>query len=114
MATRPLESVLTSPSIAAAPDTDWQVVGAAVRGISHERLDLPCQDAQGHRVLPNGVLLIAAADGAGSARFSDEGARCAVKAALLSMETDLERDPLLLEEGERILRDSSRLRARRC
>ena len=77
-----------------------------MRGISHERLDLPCQDAQGHRVLPNGVLLIAAADGAGSARFSDEGARCAVKAALLSMETALERDPLLLEEGEQILRDS--------
>jgi hypothetical protein len=60
----------------------WRVVGAAVRGLSHERTDLPCQDAAEWRVLGDGTLLIAVADGAGSARFSDAGARLAVAAVL--------------------------------
>lgn len=53
-----------------------------MRGVSHERMGMPCQDAQDYRVLPDGTLLVALADGAGSAAFSDQGARCAVKAAL--------------------------------
>lgn len=68
----------------------WRVVGAAVRGISHERLDLPCQDAQGFRVLPGGILLAVIADGAGTAAFSDQGARVAVEETLRSLEAALE------------------------
>ena len=60
----------------------WRVIGAAVQGLSHQRADLPCQDAQGHRKLPDGSLLVAVADGAGSAARSDEGAQAAVQAAL--------------------------------
>lgn len=69
---------------------DWRVIGAAVQGISHRRLGLPSQDAQDHRVLPAGVLLVAVADGAGSADRSDQGARCAVTGALAALADALE------------------------
>ena len=67
----------------------WRVVGAAVQGTSHARLGLPCQDAQGYRQLTDGGLLIAVADGAGSARLSQFGAQSAVKAGLDALETVL-------------------------
>lgn len=63
----------------------WQAVGTAVKGISHERTGLPCQDAQGFQVLEDGTLIIALADGAGSAQFSDQGARAAVEEALSAL-----------------------------
>ncbi len=63
----------------------WQVLGAAVRGVSHERLEMPCQDALAFQVLPGEVLSVALADGAGSATFSDAGAQGAVAAALDAM-----------------------------
>ena len=74
----------------AGPAVAWQVVGAVVRGVSHERMGMPCQDAQDYRILPNGTLLIALADGAGSASFSDQGARCAVNEALNSLTVAVE------------------------
>jgi hypothetical protein len=67
----------------------WHVVGASVAGTSHQRNDIPCQDAHGHRVLLNGAVVVAVADGAGTASRSDEGARRAVKQALDSLERDL-------------------------
>jgi hypothetical protein len=51
----------------------WKVVAASVRGPSHEESGEPCQDAFAHAI--EGERLIAVvADGAGSARFSDQGA----------------------------------------
>jgi hypothetical protein len=76
----------------------WRVVGAAVQGLSHEKLGLPCQDAQAYCVLPGEVLLVALADGAGSAGRAEEGARCAVEAALAALAAGLEDD--LPEEDE--------------
>ncbi len=67
----------------------WHVVGASVAGTSHQKNDIPCQDAHGHRVLLNGAVVIAVADGAGTASRSDEGAQRAVKQALDSLERDL-------------------------
>lgn len=80
VATSPISLISVPAEIPA-----WHVAGAAVQGVSHARLDLPCQDAQGYRLLPGGVLLVALADGAGSARFSQQGADCAVEAALASL-----------------------------
>jgi hypothetical protein len=60
----------------------WRVISAAVIGASHRKAGLPCQDATGWRVTAQGVLLAAAADGAGSAERSAEGARLAVQTAL--------------------------------
>jgi hypothetical protein len=78
------EDVESIPQAEATPHL-WRVIGAAVQGVSHERLGLPCQDAQGYLRLPGGELLIALADGAGSAARSDEGARLAVQIAIESL-----------------------------
>src|SRR5690349_18611216 len=64
----------------------WNVAGASVQGTSHMERDVPCQDAHLYRVLPEGHLIIAVADGAGSAARSDEGAWLAVQQAILSLE----------------------------
>jgi hypothetical protein len=70
----------------------WRVIGASVTGASHLKHDLPCQDYQASRLLPCGegqALLIALADGAGSAKNADLGAQLAVEAALQSLESSL-------------------------
>ena len=60
----------------------WRVVGVSVRGTAHARRGQPCQDWQGHRCLPGGGLVVAVADGAGSAARAERGARRAVEIAL--------------------------------
>lgn len=64
----------------------WTIAAASEAGLSHRRASLPCQDAHGYRVLRNGWLIVAVADGAGSATFADVGATNAVRIALNSME----------------------------
>jgi hypothetical protein len=73
---------------------DWQVIGAAVQGLSHQKQGLPCQDALEFRCLPDGVLLVALADGAGSAAHSELGARAAVQVAVDSLASSLESSQL--------------------
>lgn len=83
-----MKSAAVSASVTAAPQLPvelWRAAGAAVMGVSHKRSGLPCQDAQGYRVLPDGVIVVALADGAGSAAFSESGACTAVEAALEAM-----------------------------
>ncbi len=76
-----------TPTLASRPAAlqSWQVVGAAVQGVSHARLGLPCQDVQGYQILPDGTLIVALADGAGSAPLSDQGAARAVESALAAL-----------------------------
>jgi hypothetical protein len=59
----------------------WSLVGAAVQGRSHIASGTVMQDAHAWAVTDDGRLVIAVADGAGSAARSDEGARAAVVAA---------------------------------
>ena len=59
--------------------TNWQVVAASVMGTSHSKRSQPCQDAHCWRLLPNGVLVAAVADGAGSATLAEVGAKIAVE-----------------------------------
>lgn len=59
----------------------WRVIGASVEGSSHRQAGRGCDDACGWRQA-GGLLLLAVADGAGSARWGGEGARIAVEAAL--------------------------------
>jgi hypothetical protein len=56
----------------------WHVIGASVQGTAHSKSDTPCQDTHGYCLLPNGTLIAAVADGAGSADRSAEGAALAV------------------------------------
>lgn len=59
----------------------WRFTGASVRGTSHHRSGTPCQDAHEARIVGEGpdgpVLVLACADGAGSAELGQEGARMA-------------------------------------
>lgn len=67
----------------------WLVAAASVAGTSHLATGLPCQDAHAWRLRPDGTLLAACADGAGSAPRSGEGARLAVDAALAALDAGL-------------------------
>jgi hypothetical protein len=77
----------------AAPVAGWRVAGASVVGTAHERAGIACQDAHRWAALPDGSLIIAVADGAGSAARSEEGARCAVEAAVAALSHLLEEGP---------------------
>lgn len=70
-------------------EPSWHVIGASVQGRSHQEKDSLCQDAHSYRVLPGGVVLVAVADGAGSADRSHESAECAVTGAIASLRTML-------------------------
>ena len=60
----------------------WHVVAASAAGSSHIRMDIPCQDSHSIAMdAPDGVLIAAVADGAGSARMSDVGSRIAAHTA---------------------------------
>lgn len=58
-------------------DSNWKIIAASVAGTSHVEKDLPCQDAFVCEIFdaPDGeVLIIAASDGAGSAKYGKIGA----------------------------------------
>ncbi|WP_269744702.1 PP2C family serine/threonine-protein phosphatase [Plesiocystis pacifica] len=61
--------------------TTHQAVAVSVRGPGHFKSNLPCQDALRILMLNDGTVVAAVADGLGSARHSDVGARLAVDAA---------------------------------
>lgn len=63
----------------------WRVVAASVAGTSHARDGLPCQDAHAWRVLDDGTLAFAVADGAGSAPLAEVGSVTAVAAAISAL-----------------------------
>lgn len=67
----------------------WRVAGASVRGAGHQRSGDPCQDACAFRELPDGTLIMAVADGAGSARLAREAAQLQVQATCEFMERRL-------------------------
>ncbi|MEM7536375.1 MAG: PP2C family serine/threonine-protein phosphatase [Chloroflexota bacterium] len=68
---------------------EWTVLGASVAGTSHAKSGKPCHDA--HLVLQleagelGSVLIMAVADGAGSAAYAHEGAMIAVDVAVSSI-----------------------------
>jgi hypothetical protein len=87
----------------------WHIVGASVGGTSHQQNDIPCQDAHGYRVLLNGAVVIAVADGAGTASRSHEGAQRAVEQALDTLERDLAYDvPRTEFAWQRLMTDAFR------
>jgi len=82
----------------------WRAIAVSVTGTSHEKGGKPCQDAHNYQILPNGVLVAAVADGAGSATHSDLGAHIAVYTAVEKIsqllplpENDSDRRVLMLD-----------------
>ena len=71
----------------------WKIIAASVRGTSHRKSNLPCQDVLLHRTLPNGLLLASLADGAGSASLAEVGAETAARAALDELAGRLTQSP---------------------
>ena len=71
------------------PSSPWRVVSASVRGTSHVKANLPCQDVIRHQAGPGAWLLAALADGAGSASFAEIGAAIAAETALGSVARQL-------------------------
>lgn len=74
----------------------WRIAAATAAGASHLRDNIPNQDAVAHRVVEVGqgqVVVVAVADGAGSAPRSDAGSRIAVDAAVASVAEEINRRP---------------------
>jgi hypothetical protein len=83
----------------------WNMVGASVRGTSHVKLNLPCQDYHDYRVVAHEVILAAVADGLGSASKSNQGAKLAVDTVLNSLDTLIRQSLPDDEQGwEKIIR----------
>ena len=86
---------------------NWRVVSASVRGTGHVRTGQPCQDSVYHRAdLPDGVLIAAVSDGAGSAARSEIGSALAVRKAVESARLSMLHTSARLSEG--YLRDTVR------
>lgn len=60
---------------------DWKAIARSATGTSHKKQQLPCQD-YGQFIICHNVILGAIADGAGSAKHSDVGAKLTVETAL--------------------------------
>jgi hypothetical protein len=67
----------------------WRVLGASVAGSGHLRGGQQCADAHIHRQLADGSLILAVADGAGSASHGAQGAQTTVCIASDTLETGL-------------------------
>ncbi len=83
----------------------WKVLAQSVQGIGHRRTSLPCQDACLTNVLTAGdhsFLVLAAADGAGSAVHSDIGSATSCRVIHEVIAEDLNRrtgdDPVTREQ----------------
>ena len=61
---------------------EWRVAAASVCGVSHTKINRPCQDAYDWVILPGGILVAAVADGAGSATLAELGAGLAARTAI--------------------------------
>lgn len=83
--------------------SQWHTIGAAVAGVSHHRDQLPCQDAFAYRQLSTGELIVAVADGAGSASHAAAGAALLVTAAVEAAAATLAKYQPLSRQAWRML-----------
>jgi hypothetical protein len=95
--------------------SQWRIVAASVCGTSHVKNQQLCQDAHHWQVLANNVLVIAAADGAGSAKLGKVGSMIAVETAIehLSMQ-EITNDALANDDFLRYLLTNTMLVARKA
>lgn len=59
----------------------WKAVARSAIGTSHQKQQVPCQDYGGYKLL-NNVIIGAVADGAGSAKYANVGAKLAVETVI--------------------------------
>lgn len=63
----------------------WRAIARSSIGTSHQKRQMPCQD-YGQYIAAGDLIVGAVADGAGSAKYADVGAKLAVKTALTNLE----------------------------
>lgn len=85
----------------------WIILGSSVQGTHHIRENQPLQDTFGIRLVGDDTILIAVADGVGSAAQSAIGAHLAVTTSLDWLESNLWRSfPDSHEEWQRLFRET--------
>ena len=67
----------------------WVVLSASVQGTRHIQAALPCQDAHAYKVINDSTLVVAVADGLGSAACAQAGAQLAASSAVAYVEQEL-------------------------
>jgi hypothetical protein len=60
---------------------NWKAIARSAIGTSHKKQQLPCQDYGDYKII-NGAIIGVVADGAGSAKYSDIGAKLVVNTVL--------------------------------
>jgi len=81
------------------PRYHWHVVGVSARGVAHIKHGTPCQDSHVWQALPGGGVVVAVADGAGSASLSQLGsARAAL--AVVEWVSELMKDESPRDDAE--------------
>jgi hypothetical protein len=79
--------------------TGWQLAAARKRGASHEATGKVCQDAYGLAMPSPEVLVVAVADGAGSAEYADVGANLAASSGVRHLCERLAGDAAAFDEA---------------
>jgi hypothetical protein len=70
--------------------SSWHISGVSIQGTSHLEKNTPCQDAHACLETASGDLILAVADGAGSAERSQEGSQAAVSQVIVSIQSLLQ------------------------
>ncbi|MBN3951333.1 MAG: protein phosphatase 2C domain-containing protein [Nostoc sp. NMS7] len=78
---------------------NWKAIGRSAIGTSHENQGIVCQDYGDYRIFQDVIIVGAVADGAGSAKHSDVGAKLAVETVLKCF-SDINESPQKEEELE--------------
>jgi serine/threonine protein phosphatase PrpC len=73
----------------------WHIIGASVTGTSHLKRGTGCDDMNLYRQHSNGSLMLAVADGAGSAKYAAVGSSTAATAAVNAIERILDQQDAL-------------------
>ncbi len=85
----------------------WRCLAASVMGTSHISQGRPCQDAHATVVTDDGHLIVAVADGAGSAKRAEEGSQFVVQCATKYLiERLADRKPQNIEQCEELIREA--------
>lgn len=101
------ECIVTNSALSKSA-ASWKIAAAQKRGISHEESDTHCQDAMAIAMPFPDTLVIAVADGAGSARDGLAGATVAVNSSIKQLCTQLSADETPFDDSklEAILADT--------
>ncbi len=78
---------------------NWKAVARSAIGTSHQDKKIPCQDYGRYLIFNDVIIVGAVADGAGSAKYSDIGAKLAVETVLKCF-SDINEYPQKEEELE--------------